>query len=47
MQTLAFYIPREFNNYILCTQPWPVPGDILSNNMTKMTMYAQAKGQLL
>ena len=41
MQTF-FYIPREFNNYVLCTQPWPVPVDILSNNMTKMTMYAQA-----
>ena len=35
-----------WNKYLLCTQPWPVPVDILSNNMNKMTMYAQAKGQL-
>ena len=40
-----FHVSSTIIYYILCTLPWPVPVDILSNNMTKMTMYAQAKAR--
>ena len=45
MQTFLYSMWVQQLSIVYATMAVPV--DILSNNMTKMTKYAQAKGQLL